>query len=76
MKEILMLLQDNAKSEAQAVKEYSDLLTTLLASDELEEYEKEALKADISEIISDELNHTEKLLKAYTLLTGIQPNIN
>lgn len=71
-----MLLQDNAKSEAQAVKEYSDLLTTLLASDELEEYEKEALKADISEIISDELNHTEKLLKAYTLLTGIQPNIN
>lgn len=76
MKEILMLLQDNAKSEAQAVKEYSDLLTTLLASEDLEEYEKEALKADISEIISDELNHAEKLIKAYTLLTGIQPNIN
>ena len=76
MKEILMLLQDNAKSEAQAVKEYSELLTTLIASDELEEYEKETIIADIKEIISDELNHTEKLIKAYTLLTGIQPNIN
>ena len=28
----------------------------------------------INEIISDELNHANKLLELYTMLTGIEPN--
>ena len=37
---------------------------------------KDEIKSVINEIISDELNHNEKLNAVYTAITGIKPNID
>lgn len=71
--EIAKLIEFNAKAEAQAVYDYTEMLNKTLTSD-IEETDKDVVKNAISEIISDELNHKIKLRELYTLLTGIEAN--
>ena len=71
--EIAKLVEFNAKGEAQAVYDYTEMLNKTLTSD-IEETDKDVVKNVISEIISDELNHKIKLRELYTLLTGIEAN--
>ena len=76
--EILELAKEtqfNAKAEAQAVFDYSEMLKKIMAS-EIEEQVKNVLIETINELISDELNHQMKLGELYVLLTGIEPNKN
>ena len=71
--EIASLIQANNKDEAQAIVGYSDLLEMVLNS-ELDNKEKAEVSSQVREIISDELNHQEKLQKLYSMLTLIEPN--
>ena len=71
--EIAKLVEFNAKAEAQAVYDYTEMLNKTLTRD-IEETDKDVVKNVISEIISDELNHKIKLRELYTLLTGIEAN--
>lgn len=63
----------NAKEEAQAVYDYTEMLNKVVKS-EIDEETKNTIKDVISEIISDELNHEMKLRELYTFLTGIETN--
>ena len=60
------LMAKNNAGEQEAIKDYFELLTTPGLPHEL--------YADIQEIISDEMNHSEKLSKWATILSGVQPN--
>lgn len=66
-------LQENNKDEAEAVSKYTKLLDELSEMD-IDYKSKKQLIADITEIISDELNHQEKLKKWYVKITNIEPN--
>lgn len=68
-------IQKNNKDEAVAIQGYSELMNQIINSD-LSDQEKEIAVNTIKEIISDELNHQKKLQELYTLITGIEPNIN
>lgn len=70
---IAKLVQFNNKAEAQAIEDYTDFLNALLEST-LQEEDKTNIASIISEIISDELNHQQKLQEIYTFLTSIEPN--
>ena len=63
----------NMKAEAQAVLDYTDMLSQTESSS-LEETDKKFIKETISEIVADELNHQKKLKMLYTMLTGIKAN--
>lgn len=71
--EIAKLCQFNEKAEAQAVLDYTEMIDKVLAS-EIDEEKKETIVNNISEIVSDELNHQMKLGELYVYLTGIEPN--
>ena len=73
MLEFAKELQYNIKQEAQATEDYTNLLMTLENSNLSN---KDEIKSVINEIISDELNHNEKLNAVYTAITGIKPNID
>lgn len=73
MLEFAKELQYNIKQEAQATEDYTNLLMTLEKSNLSN---KDEIKSVINEIISDELNHNEKLNAVYTAITGIKPNID
>lgn len=73
MLEFAKELQYNIKQEAQATEDYTNLLMTLEKSTL---QNKDEIKSVINEIISDELNHNEKLNAVYTAITGIKPNID
>ena len=73
MLEFAKELQYNIKQEAQATEDYTNLLMTLEKSNLSN---KDEIKSVINEIISDELNHNEKLNAVYTTITGIKPNID
>lgn len=73
--EIAKEIEFNAKAEAQAVLDYTELLNKI-AESELDEFDKSELKGQISEIIADELNHQAKLMGIYTALTDIEMNEN
>lgn len=66
-------LQENNKDEAEAISKYTKLLGELDEID-FDHKTKKQLIDDISEIISDELNHQEKLKKWYVKITNIEPN--
>ena len=59
------LLAKNNAGEQEAIDGYAQILGT-------PGYPAE-LYADIREIISDEMNHSEKLSKWFTRLTGVHP---
>ena len=71
--EIAEKLQFNQKAEAQAILDYTRLIAEINNS-EIEEPDRTAFISTISELISDELNHQEKLFEMYVALSGIEPN--
>ena len=71
--EIAEKLQFNQKAEAQAILDYTRLIAEINSS-EIEEPDRTAFISMISELISDELNHQEKLFELYVALSGIEPN--
>ncbi len=71
--EIAEKLQFNQKAEAQAILDYTRLIAEINNS-EIEEPDRAAFISTISELISDELNHQEKLFELYVALSGIEPN--
>lgn len=71
--EIAEKLQYNQKEEAQAILDYTRLIAEINNS-EIEEPDRTAFISTISELISDELNHQEKLFGLYVALSGIEPN--
>ena len=73
--EIAKTIEYNAKAEAQAVLDYTELIK-MVASSEIEEETKETIIDTINELVSDELNHPMKLGQLYVSLTGIEPNKN
>ena len=75
MNELAKEIEFNAKAEAQAVYDYTELLGKIAESG-LNENEKSGITDIINEIIADELNHQNRLQEVYTYLTGIEPNKN
>ena len=75
MNELAKEIEFNAKAEAQAVYDYTELLGKIAESG-LNENEKGGITDIINEIIADELNHQNRLQEVYTYLTGIEPNKN
>ena len=71
--EIAEKMQFNQKAEAQAILDYTRLIAEINNS-EIEEPDRTAFISTISELISDELNHQEKLFELYVALSGIEPN--
>lgn len=71
--EIAKGIEFNAKAEAQAILDYTEFLR-ILDTLSIDGVDKEFIKDTISEIISDELNHQEKLKMLYTMLTSIKAN--
>ena len=71
--EIAKQIEFNAKAEAQAVYDYTDLIK-MLGGIDIEEDKKQEIADSIQEIIADELNHQNKLQSIYTYLTTIEPN--
>ena len=68
-------MQINIVAEADAIHKYDNALKVIDES-ELDQETKIETINKISEIISDELNHIEKLKEIYVSLTGIEPNKN
>ena len=73
--EIAKEIEFNAKAEAQAVLDYTELLKKTLESG-IDEEKINLIVNTISEIVSDELNHQMKLGQLYVELTDIEPNKN
>ena len=71
--EIAKLVEFNAKAEAQAVYDYTELIQQIAKRD-IDDEIKEKVASNIEEIIADELNHQEKLQALYTFLTTIEAN--
>ena len=71
--ELAKLVQFNAKAEAQAVLDYTEMIRNVIESDIADDI-KSAVLQTIEEIIADELNHETKLHELYTYLTGIEQN--
>lgn len=71
--EIAKGIEFNAKAEAQAILDYTEFLR-IVDTLSIDGVDKEFIKDTISEIISDELNHQEKLKMLYTMLTSIKAN--
>lgn len=72
--ELAKEIEFNEKSEAQAILDYTEFLRKLDVLPNIDGLDKEFIKGTISEIISDELNHQEKLKMLYTMLTSIKAN--
>ena len=73
--EIAKTIEYNAKAEAQAVLDYTELIKMVVSS-QIEDETKETIIDTINELVSDELNHPMKLGQLYVSLTGIEPNKN
>lgn len=73
--ELAKVIQENAEAEADAIKDYTALLQ-LLDKTSIPEEDRDFIRENINEIISDELNHQTRLKALYTMLTGIEENKN
>ena len=71
--ELAKATEFNAKAAAQAIYDYSEMMKYIDQAPVLPD-EKDERKSIIAEIISDELNHQEKLRQLYVKLTEISPN--
>lgn len=71
--ELAKATEFNAKAEAQAIYDYSEMMKFIDQAPILPD-EKDKMKLIIAEIISDELNHQEKLRQLYVKLTAVSPN--
>lgn len=63
----------NDKAEADAIQKYTEFIKIIQES-VMDSADKEEIIAQIREIISDELNHEDKLREIYKKITGIEPN--
>ena len=70
---IAAIVEHNSELESTSIKEYSYLLEILYLSD-LPDKAISNIVGVIKEIISDELNHQQKLQELYTYITDIHPN--
>lgn len=60
----------NIEAEADAIEKYSELLA--VADNEIDEVnDLEFVHSEIAEIISDELNHIDRLKRMFSLFSGI-----
>ena len=73
--EIAKKIQENNKDETVAIANYTELLKEIYNTD-IDLEDKQKCNNVIQEIISDELNHQQRLEELYILLTGIQKNKN
>ena len=73
--EVAKYLLENSNDENDAIKSYDEALKFIMGA-EVDEIVKQHIINDIKEIISDELNHAERLRKDYELITGIEANQN
>lgn len=71
--EIGKFIEFNEKAEGQAILDYTDFLK-FVAESELSQDDKDYIASVINEIISDELNHQQKLQELYTAITDIKAN--
>lgn len=61
----------NIEAEADAIEKYSELLD--VADNEIDEFnELEFVHSEIAEIISDELNHIDRLKRMFSHFSGIE----
>lgn len=61
----------NIEAEADAIEKYSELLA--VADNEIDEgYDLEFVHSEIAEIISDELNHIDRLKRMFSHFSGIE----
>lgn len=61
----------NIEAEADAIEKYSELLA--VADNEIDEVnDLEFVHSEISEIISDELNHIDRLKRMFSHFSGIE----
>jgi rubrerythrin len=72
MLKMLAELSDNLRGEHEAIRDYYKLLEDV--HEITDSYNVDAIKADIKEIISDEMNHTKKLEKLILSMTTIKAN--
>lgn len=74
--EIAKITQLNAKAEAQAVFDYTQMLIEIMNCEELSDQDKNDLIEKVKELTADELNHQNVLQEIYVSLTAIQPKID
>mgnify|MGYP001039195240 FL=1 len=61
----------NIEAEADAIEKYSELLA--VADDEIDEFKDlDFVHSEIAEIISDELNHIDRLKRMFSHFSGIE----
>ena len=61
----------NIEAEADAIEKYSELLA--VTDNEIDEFnDLEFVHSEIAEIISDELNHIDRLKRMCSLFSGIE----
>lgn len=63
-------LQEDMRREAEAIEGYQKDLNELKT---FEDEDAKAIASQIEEFIQDELNHQQKLLELYVMITGIEP---
>jgi rubrerythrin len=73
--EVARYLLENSNDENNAIKSYDEALKFIMNA-EVDEIVKQHIINDIKEIISDELNHAQRLMNDYQLITGIEKNEN
>lgn len=73
--EVARYLLENSNDENDAIKSYDEALKFIMNA-EIDEIVKQHIINDIKEIISDELNHAQRLMNDYQLVTGIEKNEN
>ena len=73
--EIAKLIEFNAKAESQAIYDYTEFLSQVAIA-EIDDEMKEEIASEISEIVSDELNHQTRLHALYEKIAGIKENKN
>lgn len=73
--ELAKAMEYNEKGEAQAIYDYTELLKQIEQT-KLDDMSKKEVRDVINELISDELNHQQKLQQLFVKLTGIKPNKN
>lgn len=73
--EVARYLLENSNDENDAIKSYDEALKFIMNA-EVDEIVKQHIINDIKEIISDELNHAQRLMNDYQLIIGIEKNEN
>lgn len=71
--QLVKILSDNNREEQQAISGYLSLLERISASGVVGSYDYQEVTNVVKEIISDEMNHMQKLQALIVKLSGITP---